>query len=63
MEGPDGLYVQEGGVDHQHGVLDDRDDHRELDRYMKELDIPLLVGGEELDRGQEYAAHNELDQW
>ena len=30
---------------------------------MEELNITVLVGGEELDRGQECAAHNELDQW
>ena len=30
---------------------------------MEELNITVLVGGEELDRGQECAANNELDQW
>ena len=30
---------------------------------MEELKIPIVVGDEELDREQECAAHNELDQW
>ena len=61
MEGPDGLYVREGGDDHQHGGLDDRDDHRELDLYIEQLNISVVVGDEEIDTEQECAVHAELD--
>ena len=43
MEGPDDLFVLERGADHQHGVWDDRDDHAELDGYVKELGIIILL--------------------
>ena len=61
LEGPDGLYVLEEVVYYQHGVLDDRDDHEELDCYIKELDITLMMEDGVMYRRQECAAHYEID--
>ena len=52
MEGPDGLYVLEEVVDHQHGVRSDRSDHEELDSYIEELDIILGMEDEMVEGGQ-----------
>ena len=61
MEGPDGQCVRER-EDAHHGGLDDQGDHLELNQYIEELNISVLVGDEGLEMKQEGAANAELDQ-